>query len=93
MPRISQQKRDKIQEQILHHLFAISPAAHFTSKIAESIARDEEFTKALLHELKDKNLIINVNKNSSGTQYIRRQRWRLANSTFEAYSKHQVRSP
>jgi hypothetical protein len=89
MPRISQQKRDKIQEQILHHLFAISPAAHFTSKIAEAIARDEEFTKTLLHDLKDKTMIIEVNKNGSGVPYRKRQRWRLSNALYDAYIKQQ----
>jgi predicted transcriptional regulator with HTH domain len=89
MPHISQQKKDKIQEQILHHLFEISPESTFTSKIAETIARDEEFTKQLLQELKAKNLINEVNKNPSGALYARRQRWALSAKAFKIYSKHQ----
>lgn len=89
MPKISQAKKDKIQEQILHHLFEISPDSAFTNKIAQEIARDEEFTKELLKELKSKDLIIEINKNSKGAQYSKRQRWRLANKTFEAYNNHQ----
>jgi len=89
MPQISQAKKDKIQEQILHHLFTIAPEPQFTSKIAQEIARDEEFTKTLLQDLKSKNLIIEVNKNPSGAQYIRRQRWRLSNHTHQAYSQNQ----
>lgn len=92
MPKISQKKKDKIAEQILHHLFEISPSSIFTNKIAESIARDEEFIKSLLLELKQKGLVSEVNKNSYGFQYQRRQRWRLSNEAYEIYSKHQVNS-
>ena len=90
MPLISQKKKDKIQEQILHHLFSISPESAFTSEIAQEIARDEEFTKDLLLNLKSKLLIIEVNKNPSGKFYLRRQRWRLSSQAYEAYSKHQT---
>ena len=89
MPTISQKKRNKISEQILHYLFTISPQSTFTSKIAEEIARDEEFIKTLLTELKAKNLLIEINKNPAGTPYTRRQRWRLSNQAFEAYKQHQ----
>ncbi len=89
MPPLSQQKKDKIQEQILHHLFEISPEAKFTSEIAKEIARDEEFTKSLLLELSSKNLINEVNKSPQGTAYKARQRWRLSNKAFNIYSEHQ----
>ena len=89
MPEISQKKKEKIQEQILHYLFTISPTSQFTNKIAESIARDEEFTKTLLLDLKQRALITEINKNSSGIQYIKRQRWRLSDKAYEAYKTHQ----
>jgi len=89
MPKISQQKKDKISEQILHHLFIMAPQALFTSQIAESLARDEEFTKALLTQLKSKNLIIEINKNPKGTPYIRRQRWRLSDNVYNIYKQKQ----
>ncbi|MEK6854732.1 MAG: hypothetical protein AABX73_00750 [Nanoarchaeota archaeon] len=90
MPKISQKKKDKIAEQILHYLFTLSPEAIFTSKIANELARDEEFTKSLLLELKSKNLVNEVTKNSKGLDYTRRQRWRLSNPVFEAYKQHQT---
>ena len=90
MPIISQQKKEKIQEQILYYLFEISPQSPFTSKIAEQIARDEEFTKFLILELKSKNLIIEVNKNSKGIKYTKRRRWRLSEEAYKVYSKHQI---
>jgi predicted transcriptional regulator with HTH domain len=89
MPQISQKKKDKIAEQILYYLFSISPEAKFTSDVAQEIARDEEFTKNLLQELKTKKLVIEITKNSQGSDYLRRQRWRLSNEAFDIYKKHQ----
>jgi len=89
MPQISKEKKDKISEQILAYLFNQSPESKFTSTIAKELARDEEFTKKLLRELQKQKLIIKIKKNPSGTEYIRRERWRLSNSTFEIYKKHQ----
>lgn len=89
MPSISQQKKDKISEQVLHYLFTISPQSAYTSAIAKETARDEEFIKSLLLELEKKKLVIQINKNSKGINYQRRQRWRLSNEAFEVYKKHQ----
>jgi hypothetical protein len=89
MPALSKKKKDKISEQLLHYLFSISPIAQFTSKISEEIARDEEFTKSLLINLKSKSLVVEINKNAEGTSYIRRQRWRLSNQAYDFYKKHQ----
>ena len=92
MPSISQQKKDKISEQILHHLFTLAPSALFTSDIAKELARDEEFIKTLLQNLEKKKLVIQINKNPHGAEYQRRQRWRLSNEAFDAYKKHQISS-
>ena len=92
MPTISKPKKDKISEQILHFLFSLSPESKFTAEIAESIARDEEFTKVLLVDLQKNNLIVEVNKNNKGVQYQKRQRWRLSNEAYEAYKRQQSSS-
>ena len=89
MPKISQAKKDKISEQILHYLFTISPNPAYTSKISEEIARDEEFTKLLLTNLKSKKLVIEVRKNPKGKEYKKRQRWLLSSQAYEAYKSHQ----
>jgi len=89
MPKLSQEKRDKISEQILNYLFTISPEPKFTSEIAKEIARDEEFTKSILQDLSKKSLTVGVNKNKNGVDYLKRQRWRLSNRAFEVYKKHQ----
>ena len=90
MPVISKEKKDKISEQILHHLFAISPSSAFTNAVSREIARDEEFTKAILEELSKKALVVEINKNKDGISYLKRQRWRLSNQAFDAYKKHQT---
>ena len=89
MPKISKEKKDRISEQILHYLFSVSPELKFTAEIARNLARDEEFTKAILQDLKLKNLIVEVNKSSSGINYLKRQRWRLSSEVYNIYSKHQ----
>lgn len=87
--KISDEKKEKISEQILALLYSITPKPLFTSHIAREIARDEEFTKDLLLELKNKKLVIEIKKNPKGILYIRRLRWRLSDTAYKAYKKHQ----
>ncbi len=89
MPKISQQKIQKIKEQILFYLYSIFPKQVFTSDIAREVARDEEFTKKLLQDLQGDQLIVKIEKNPQGIKYFRRLRWRISNKTHEVYSKHQ----
>ena len=87
--RISQIKRDKISEQILAFLYSIHPKPIFTSYIAQEIARDEEFVKRILLELKEKKLIFEINKNPKGIKYKRRLRWTLSNAAYRIYKENQ----
>ena len=87
--KISYEKRDKISEQILAHLYSISPKPVFTYNIAKEMARDEEFVKKLLIDLKEKNLVIEVKKNPKGTTYLKRSRWKLTDAVYDSYKKHQ----
>ena len=87
--RISNQKREKICEQILAHLYTISPKSIFTSDIAKEIARDEEFIKKLLIEMRDKKILTEIKKNSQGNLYLRRSRWRLSDSAYTSYNLKQ----
>ena len=90
--RISEVKREKISEQILAVLYSSFPKMLFTAQIAREIARDEEFIKAMLQDLKIKNLVSEINKNPSGIEYTRRQRWLLSPQAFDAYKKQQSQS-
>ena len=89
MPKISEQKIEKISEQIIYYLYSIFPKQIFTSDIAKELARDEEFIKRLLINLEKKDLIIKINKNSQGFQYSRRLRWRISNKAYEIYKNNQ----
>lgn len=92
MPKISQQKKDKISEQILHYLFTNSPQPKFTAEVARDTARDEEFTKNLLINLKNQGLVSEIKKNGQGDDYLRRSRWILSSQAYEAYKKQQRKS-
>lgn len=85
--RLSQEKRDKIAEQILSFLYHEYPRAFFTSHIAKSEARDEEFIKRIMIDLKNKNLVLAIKKNPQGQFYSRRIRWMLTPQTQQAYKQ------
>ena len=87
--KIAREKREKISEQILALLYTNFSKPLFTSKIAQELARDEEFIKNLLEELKSKKLIISITKNPKGTLYLKRIRWKLHDSVYQAYKQQQ----
>ena len=87
--KLSKQKKEKISEQILAILFQESPKLLFTAEIARELARDEEFIKSLLIELKKRNLVIEIKKSPKGVDYSRRLRWRLSDKAYIAYKSHQ----
>jgi predicted transcriptional regulator with HTH domain len=89
MPRLSNKKLEKIQEQILFYLYSIFPKQIFTVDIAREIARDEEFTKKMLLDLEKKGLLVKIDKNEEGIKYEKRLRWRISNSAYEIYNSHQ----
>ena len=89
MPTISQQKIEKISEQIIYYLYSIFPKQVFTSDIAKELARDEEFMKKLLINLEKNGLIIKIDKNKQGFKYSRRQRWRISNKAYNIYKNNQ----
>ena len=88
--KISKEKKEKISEQILAFLFQENPKPIFTAHIARELARDEEFTRSLLEELRKKDLIIKINKNKEGILYIKRRRWKLSPSAYNLYRRIQI---
>ena len=83
--RISNQTKNKIFEHILSFLFSINPKSAFISNISKEIARDEEFVKKLLQELKTNNLVVEIKKNPQGKPYLKRSRWKLTDPAYKAY--------
>lgn len=59
----------------------------FTAEIARDTARDEEFIKSILLELKDKNLLQAIKKNEKGLNFIRRIRWQLTPEAYKIYEQ------
>ena len=87
--RISQEKKNKITEQILSFLYQTFPKQPFTAEIAREIARDEEFIKKMLLDLKEKNFVIPIMKNKKGEIFSRRLKWRLTNKVYDIYHSKQ----
>jgi len=83
--RLSQSKKDKIAEQVLSFLYHTFPKQPFTAEIAREIARDEEFIKKLLFQLKEKGFVIAIRKNKKGEPFSRRLKWRLSNKVYDVY--------
>lgn len=88
--KLSNEKKERISEQILAFLYSLAPKAEYTSHIAQEIARDEEFVKSLLINLKKKGLVIEINKNSKGNLYSRRNRWRISDKAYIVYQQKQT---
>jgi hypothetical protein len=89
MPKISEQKQEKIKEAVLLFLFQSSPKALFTSHVSQELARDEEYMKKLLLELEQKNIVVSVKKNQDGLDFKKRMRWRLSEQAYNAYKAAQ----
>jgi len=87
--KISKEKRKKISEHILAFLYSNTPKPLFTSFIAKEAARDDEFVKELLLELKSKNLVTEIKRNPKGKPYLRRSRWKLSDVAYQAYNNKQ----
>ena len=88
--KLSETKKNRIVEQILLFLYNSFPSQPFTAEIAREIARDEEFIKKILLELKDKGLIVSISKNKDGIAFSRRIRWRLSNKVYEVYKSKSI---
>jgi len=86
---ISKEKKEKISEQILAYLYITNPKPLFTFHIAKEIARDEEFVKNLLKELKKKEFVVEITKNPQGKQYLKRSRWKLSDKAYLIYKQKQ----
>jgi DNA-binding IscR family transcriptional regulator len=87
--KLSQNKKNRITEQILLFLYRDFPKEPFTAEIAREIARDEEFVKRILFELKEKGIVIPIMKNKKGEPFSRRLKWRLSNKVYEIYKSKQ----
>jgi len=88
--RLSQDKKNRIIEQVLSFLYSSFPEQPFTAEIAREVARDEEFIKKILFELREKGFVVSVMKNKEGEPFTRRLKWKLSSRVYDVYrSKNQ----
>lgn len=87
--KLSHDKQNKISEQIISFLYTSFPNQPFTAEIAREIARDEEFTKKVLFELKEKGLVVSIRKNNQGKPFSRKIKWRLSSKIYDFYNSKQ----
>jgi hypothetical protein len=83
--KISKEKTQRISEQIIYFLYINNPKSFFTVQIARELARDEEFIKKILLQLKNKKIILEIKKNAYGDIYVRRSRWKLSPEVYSLY--------
>lgn len=86
MSKLSQDKINKIKEEIISLLYNNNLKPMFTNEVANPLIRDEEFIKRILLELKKEGIIKEIIKSQKGTTYHRWRRWALTQKTYDAYN-------
>ena len=84
--KLSNEKKQRIIEQIINFLYYTFPNQPFTAEIARELARDEEFVKRILLELNEKNIVFPIRKNKKGDIFSKRIKWKLSNKVYDIYS-------
>ena len=82
MSKVSEEKREKLKEEVLRIIYENYPSFLYTYQIAEHLIRDDEFILKLLKDLKEKNLLICLEE-SSGNNIKRK--WGLKKEIYEKY--------
>ncbi|MBS3172573.1 hypothetical protein J4438_03265 [Candidatus Woesearchaeota archaeon] len=87
MPKIGEKKIKKIKEEVLALLYDSPMNPLFTSKIADEIIRDEEFTLKILKELYTDGLINEIKTNQTGREFLARRKWTLKPTVYAQYKQ------
>lgn len=77
MVKISEKNIKLLQDDILSILYDQPLRPMFTNEIAKELRRDNEFTKKILLDLKEKGVVEVVKKSSKGYDYITHMKWRI----------------
>lgn len=84
MSKISNEKIEKIKEEILRVLYECYPEFKYTHDVSDLILRDDEFTLNLLKELEKLNLV-KILEESKGANIKRK--WSLNQIAYEKYKE------
>lgn len=84
MSKVSNEKREKLKEELLRIIYENYPSFLYTYQVAEFLIRDDEFVLDLLNELKNKNLIMCLEETSGDN--IKRK-WGLKKEVYEKYKE------
>ena len=84
MSKISENKKELLQREILGILYQNYPRMYFTNEISESMIRDDEFVLELLKDLKKRNLVKCLEEGRSGK--IKRK-WGMGKEIHQKYNK------
>ncbi len=87
MVKLSDKTVSRIKDAIVSVLYE-SPRALFANEIATEIARDKEFIKKLLVELKHQGVVEDIKKGLNGNNYEVRIRWRIRPEVRNAFEKN-----
>ncbi len=84
MSRISDEKKDRIKEEIVRVFFEQYPRRWWTYDISDEMIRDDEFILKLLKELENKGLVVNTKESKGGK--IKRK-WGLSKLQYEKFKE------
>ena len=84
MSKISQERIERIKEEILRNLYESYPEFKYTYEVSDFVLRDDEFTLNLLKELKKVGLVEHLEE-SKGAKIKRK--WSLSNNAYEKYKE------
>lgn len=87
MSKISKKNIKKIEEDVLRIVFDAGLAGIFTFKIAEELARDDEFVLRILKGLEKNEIIRQVKKSGKGHEYYRKRKWVMTTNAYEKYKQ------
>jgi len=85
MVKLSSKTTTKLKDDIISILYESQLKPMFTIEIANELRRDKEFTKKLLQELKEQEILTEIKKNNKGKDYIKRSRWSIKPELIKNY--------
>jgi len=77
MVKLSPRTLNLLKDDIISILYENQLKPLLTKEVANELRRDKEFTKTLLNELKQQDILAEVKKNNKGKDYIKRTRWMI----------------